>query len=73
MELSGTSFAAPIVAGAAAQVLARHPEWTPDQVKGALMVAAKDTPSATLGSLGVGMVDAAGRRPSSTRRTRTRR
>ena len=46
MELSGTSFAAPIVAAAAAQVLARHPGWTPDQVKGALMVAARDTPSA---------------------------
>jgi serine protease AprX len=59
MELSGTSFAAPIVAAAAAQVLARHPEWTPDQVKGALMVSAKDTPSAALGSLGVGMVAAA--------------
>jgi hypothetical protein len=58
MELSGTSFAAPVVAAAAAQVLARHPEWTPDQVKGALMVSAKDTPAATLGSLGVGMVDA---------------
>ena len=59
MELSGTSFAAPIVAAAAAQVLARHPGWTPDQVKGALMVAARDTPSANRGSLGVGMVDAA--------------
>jgi serine protease AprX len=58
MELSGTSFAAPVVAAAAAQVLAVHPEWTPDQVKGALMVSAKDTPSATRGSLGVGMVDA---------------
>ena len=58
MELSGTSFAAPVVAAAAAQVLARHPEWTPDQVKGALMVSAKDTPSAVRGSLGVGMVDA---------------
>jgi serine protease AprX len=58
MELSGTSFAAPVVAAAAAQVLARHPEWTPDQVKGALMVSAKDTPAAALGSLGVGMVDA---------------
>jgi serine protease AprX len=58
MELSGTSFAAPVVAAAAAQVLARHPEWTPDQVKGALMVSAKDAPSAARGSLGVGMVDA---------------
>ena len=58
MELSGTSFAAPVVAAAAAQVLARHPEWTPDQVKGALMLSAKDTPSAAPGSLGVGMVDA---------------
>jgi serine protease AprX len=58
MELSGTSFAAPVVAAAAAQVLARNPGWTPDQVKGALMVSARDTPSATRGSLGVGMVDA---------------
>jgi serine protease AprX len=37
IRLSGTSFAAPVVSGAAAQILARHPEWTPDQVKGALM------------------------------------
>ena len=40
MWMSGTSFAAPIVAGAAATVLSRHPDWTPDQVKGALMVSA---------------------------------
>ena len=37
MWMSGTSFAAPVVAGAAAQILARHPDWTPDLVKGALM------------------------------------
>ena len=37
MRLSGTSFAAPVVAGAAAQILAGIPNWTPDQVKGALM------------------------------------
>jgi serine protease AprX len=58
MELSGTSFAAPVVAGAAAQILARHPEWTPDQVKGALMLTARHTPHAAPGSLGVGVVNA---------------
>ena len=37
MELSGTSFAAPVVSGIAADLLGMHPDWTPDQVKGALM------------------------------------
>jgi serine protease AprX len=60
IELSGTSFAAPVVAGAAAQILARHPSWTPDQVKGALMLTAKPLPSAVSGSLGVGGINAYG-------------
>jgi serine protease AprX len=41
MTLSGTSLAAPIVAGIAADLLALRPELTPDQVKGALMHGAR--------------------------------
>jgi serine protease AprX len=41
MQLSGTSFAAPVVSGAVANLLAAHPGLTPDQVKGALMASAK--------------------------------
>jgi serine protease AprX len=59
MRLSGTSFAAPIVAGAAAQILALHPTWTPDQVKGALMLRARFVPEEGLtGAAGVGEVNA---------------
>jgi subtilisin family serine protease len=58
MELSGTSFATPVVAGAAAQVLARHPSWTPDQVKGALMLTARPLSSVVGKALGVGGVNA---------------
>ena len=59
MRLSGTSFAAPIVAGAAAQILARRPNWTPDQVKGALMQRARYVPEEGLtGAAGVGEVNA---------------
>jgi serine protease AprX len=58
IQLSGTSFAAPAVAGAAAQILAKHPDFTPDQVKGALMATAKKAPTAAPGSIGLGELDA---------------
>jgi serine protease AprX len=35
-QISGTSMAAPIVAGIAADIISAHPGWTPNQVKGAL-------------------------------------
>jgi serine protease AprX len=58
LQLSGTSFAAPVVAGSAAAILGEHPDWTPDQVKGALMLTAKPLPQATFRSVGVGTVNA---------------
>jgi serine protease AprX len=57
MWMSGTSFSAPMVAGAAAQVLARNPGMSPDQVKGALMATARyireSDPEAGVGEINV--------------------
>jgi serine protease AprX len=58
IRLSGTSFAAPVVAGAAAQLAMAHPEWTPDQIKGALMQRARHVPEAWRGEAGVGEINA---------------
>ncbi len=58
MWMSGTSFSTPVVSGAAAQILARHPEFNPDQVKGALMLAANYLPLVTGFDAGVGEIDA---------------
>ncbi|MRH43967.1 S8 family serine peptidase [Aquibacillus halophilus] len=40
MELQGTSMAAPHVAGGLALVKQAHPDWTPEQLKGALLTTA---------------------------------
>jgi len=57
--MSGTSFATPVVSAAAAQVLARHPDWTPDQVKGALMLTSNYLGSVSGFAGGVGEIDGA--------------
>jgi serine protease AprX len=56
MWMSGTSFSAPVVSGAAALILAKNPNWTPDKVKGALMYTAR--PTAAGMALGVGELNA---------------
>jgi serine protease AprX len=59
MWMSGTSFSAPVVSGAAAQLLALRPWLRPDQVKGALMGTARALPLAAPGSVGMGQIDVA--------------
>jgi subtilisin family serine protease len=58
-RLSGTSLAAPHVAGAAALVAEQHPDWTPAQLKAALMNAATALPHAGVDQDGAGRLDVA--------------
>jgi serine protease AprX len=54
MQLSGTSFAAPMISGAAAYLAGVHPDWRPDQIKGALMREAVHLPRVTTTAAGIG-------------------
>ncbi|MFI0451776.1 S8 family serine peptidase [Actinomadura sp. 6N118] len=56
---SGTSMAAPHVAGAAAILAARHPKWPAARLKAALMNAAKPTKGASAYRQGAGRLDVA--------------
>ena len=57
-EGSGTSFSTPLVAGVAALLLEIHPDWTPAQVRQALMTTASLSGSPN-NNYGWGIVDAA--------------
>jgi serine protease AprX len=57
IELSGTSFAAPVISGIAAQVLGRDGSLTPDQVKGMVMRGARAVMESDQLSCGVGQVN----------------
>ncbi|WP_157430121.1 S8 family peptidase [Actinomadura oligospora] len=58
-ELSGTSMATPHVAGAAALVAQRHPDWAPDRIKAALVGSAAPATGGDAFELGAGRLDAA--------------
>ncbi|GAA1300331.1 S8 family serine peptidase [Saccharothrix xinjiangensis] len=59
VALSGTSMAAPHVAGAAAILAARHPDWTADQLKGTLMGSARPDDALSVHEQGAGRLDVA--------------
>ncbi|MET9314216.1 S8 family serine peptidase [Kribbella sp. NPDC003505] len=56
-SLSGTSMATPHVAGAAALLVQKHPDWTGEQVKSALVSTAKPLAGETAYQVGGGRLD----------------
>ncbi len=65
VSLSGTSMAAPHVAGAAAIVAGQHPDWAADQLKASLMGSAEPNDALTVFEQGAGRVDVAAATTSS--------
>ncbi|WP_117208858.1 S8 family peptidase [Allorhizocola rhizosphaerae] len=59
VALSGTSMATPHVAGAAALLAQRHPQWTGGQLKATLMASARPHATASVFTQGAGRVDVA--------------
>ncbi|WP_441217087.1 S8 family serine peptidase [Phytohabitans sp. LJ34] len=58
-SMSGTSMAAPHVAGAAALLAQRHPDWKAPQLKAALVASAEPVKGAEVWEQGAGRVDVA--------------
>ncbi|MER5683959.1 S8 family serine peptidase [Streptomyces sp. NPDC002205] len=56
-QMSGTSMATPHVAGAAAILKQRHPDWSGQRIKGALMTSSKQLPDYTPYEQGTGRLD----------------
>jgi subtilisin family serine protease len=59
VALSGTSMATPHVAGAAAVLAGRHPDWTAEQLKAGLVGSARPDGTSTVAEQGAGRVDVA--------------
>jgi subtilisin family serine protease len=57
--ISGTSMATPHVVGAAAILAQRHPDWSGQQLKAALMASARPNPATRVHGQGAGRVDVA--------------
>ncbi|WP_241825484.1 S8 family peptidase [Micromonospora sp. CB01531] len=58
-SLNGTSMATPHVAGAAANLVQRHPDWAPERIKATLMAAAQPSDAIGVYEQGAGFLDVA--------------